>query len=63
MFNNQVDQTATIICPNTNIEMGSFTDPTQAPSTLVGVVVSGNIDIRGTSTVDGSIIVTGGRAR
>ena len=32
MFNNQVDQTATIICPNTNIEMGSFTDPTQAPA-------------------------------
>jgi Tfp pilus assembly protein PilX len=59
MFNNQVDQTATIICPNTNIEMGSFTDPTQSPSTLVGVVVTGNIDIRGTSSVDGSIIVTG----
>ena len=39
LFNNLVDQTATIICPNTNIEMGSFTDPTQAPSTLVGVVV------------------------
>jgi len=52
-------KTATIVAPQTNIEMGSFTDPTAAPSTLVGVVVSGNIDIRGTSVIDGSIIVTG----
>lgn len=59
MFDNKVDDTATIVCPNTNIEMGSFTDPTKAPSTLIGVVVAGNIDIRGTSIVDGSIIVTG----
>jgi Tfp pilus assembly protein PilX len=58
-FENKVDDTATIVCPQTNIEMGSFTSPSQAPSTLVGVVVAGNIDIRGTSTVDGSIIVTG----
>jgi len=58
-FNNVADQTATIVAPQTNIEMGSFTDPTQAPSTLVGVVVTGNIDIRGSSVVDGSIIVTG----
>ena len=59
LFNNQVDQTATMVCPQTNIEMGSFTDPSAAPSTLVGVVVTGNIDIRGSSVVDGSIIVTG----
>ena len=39
--------------------MGSFTDPGKAPSTLVGVVVAGNIDIRGNSAIDGSIIVTG----
>jgi hypothetical protein len=58
-FDNKVDQTATIVAPQTNMEMGSFTDPTQAPSTLVGVVVAGNIDIRGTSTVDGSVIITG----
>jgi hypothetical protein len=58
-FDNKVDDTATIVCPQTNIEMGSFTSPSQAPSTLVGVVVAGNIDIRGTSTIDGSIIVTG----
>lgn len=58
-FNNLVDSTATIIAPNTNIEMGSFTDPGTATSTLVGVVVAGNIDIRGYSVVDGSIIVTG----
>jgi Tfp pilus assembly protein PilX len=58
-FNNLVDQTATMVCPQTNIEMGSFTDPSKAPSTLIGVVVTGNIDIRGSSVVDGSIIVTG----
>ena len=55
MFNNQVDDTATIVSPQVNIEMGSFTNPNNAPSTLVGVVVAGNIDIRGTSSVDGSI--------
>jgi len=59
LFDNQVDQTATIVAPQTNIEMGSFTNPLQSPSTLNGVVVAGNIDIRGTSVVDGSIIVTG----
>ena len=59
MFNNKVDQTATLVAPQTNIEMGSFTDPNKAPSTLIGVVVAGNLDIRGTSIVDGSIIVTG----
>jgi Tfp pilus assembly protein PilX len=59
MFNNKVDQTATLVAPQTNIEMGSFTDPLKAPSTLVGVVVAGNLDIRGTSIVDGSIIITG----
>jgi len=59
MFNNQVDQTATIVSPQVNIEMGSFTDPNSAPSTLIGVVVAGNIDIRGSSNVDGSIIITG----
>jgi hypothetical protein len=59
LFNNKVDQTATIVAPQTNIEMGSFTDPKSAPSTLVGVVVAGNLDIRGTSIVDGSILVTG----
>ncbi len=59
LFDNQVDQTATIVSPQVNIEMGSFTNPDAAPSTLVGVVVAGNIDIRGTSIVDGSIIVTG----
>lgn len=59
LFDNQVDQTATMVCPQTNIEMGSFTDPGSAPSTLVGVVVTGNLDIRGSSVVDGSIIVTG----
>ena len=59
MFDNQADQTATLVAPQTNVEMGSFTDPAKAPSTLVGVVVAGNIDIRGSSVVDGSVIVTG----
>jgi hypothetical protein len=58
-FENVADSTATIVAPQTNIEMGSFSDPTTAPSKLVGVVVAGNIDIRGSSTVDGSLIVTG----
>jgi len=57
-FDNQVDQTATIVSPQVNIEMGSFTTSGK-PSTLVGVVVAGNIDIRGTTNIDGSIIVTG----
>ncbi len=59
LFDNQADATATIVAPNTNIEMGSFRAPTEAPSTLTGVVVAGNIDIRGRSTVDGSVIVVG----
>ena len=57
-FDNSVDQTATIVAPQTNIEMGSFTTSGK-PSKLVGVVVAGNIDIRGTTTIDGSIVVTG----
>jgi hypothetical protein len=59
LFDNQADETATIIAPNTNIEMGSFERPGEAPSTMKGVVVAGNIDIRGTGIVDGSIIVVG----
>jgi hypothetical protein len=59
LFDNQFDETATMIIPQTNVEMGSFTDPAGAPSTLKGVVVAGNLDVRGTSVVDGSIIITG----
>jgi hypothetical protein len=59
LFNNLTDQTATIVAPQTNIEMGSFTDPGNTPSTLIGVVVAGNIDIRGNTLVDGSLVVTG----
>jgi hypothetical protein len=51
--------TATMICPQTNIEMGSFTKPGDSSSVLTGVVVAGNLDIRGESSVDGSIIITG----
>jgi hypothetical protein len=62
VINNQVDQSVTIMAPNTNIEIGSYVDPAGNPSTLVGVVVAGNIDIRGTANVDGSLIVTGNGA-
>ena len=58
-FNNQVDPSVTIMAPNTNIEMGSYQNPGGNPSTLVGVVVAGNIDIRGSANVDGSLLVTG----
>ena len=58
-FDNQADETATIVAPQTNIEMGSFERPGEAPSTMKGVVVAGNIDVRGVSVVDGSVIVTG----
>jgi Tfp pilus assembly protein PilX len=58
LFDNLIDQTATIVAPQVNIEMGSFTTAGK-PSTLVGVVVAGNIDIRGTTNIDGSIVVTG----
>ncbi len=59
LFDNKADETATIVAPQTNIEMGSFERPGEAPSKLVGVVVAGNIDIRGVGIVDGSILVTG----
>jgi hypothetical protein len=62
MFKNTFDTSATMVCPQTNIEMGSFTAPGGVPSTLSGVVVTGNIDIRGSSNIDGSIIVTGNGA-
>ena len=58
-FDNTFDETATIVAPQTNIEMGSFERPGEAPSKLVGVVVAGNIDVRGVSEVDGSVIVVG----
>jgi Tfp pilus assembly protein PilX len=58
-FDNQANPTASIIAPQVNIEMGSYTDPSKAPSTMLGVVVVGNMDIRGTTLIDGSLIVTG----
>jgi hypothetical protein len=59
VFDNKLDQSATLVAPQTNIELGSFERPGTAVSTMVGVVVAGNIDIRGNTTIDGSIIVTG----
>ena len=62
-INNQVDGSVTIMAPNTNIEMGSYVDPAANPSTLIGVVVAGNIDVRGSAIVDGSMIVAGNGAQ
>jgi hypothetical protein len=62
-FNNTVDPTVTILAPNTNIEMGSFLNPGGNPTTLVGVVVAGNLDVRGSANFDGSVIVTGAGAQ
>ena len=62
-FNNTLDPTVTILAPNTNIEMGSFTNPGGNPTTLVGVVVAGNLDVRGSANFDGSVIVTGAGAQ
>lgn len=61
-ISNTTDTSVTIEAPNTNIEMGSYQAPGDNPSTLVGVVVAGNIDIRGSASVDGSLIVTGNGA-
>jgi hypothetical protein len=62
-FNNTTDPTVTIMCPNTNIEMGSYSsNPDSNPSTLVGVVVAGNLDVRGSANFNGSVIVTGAGA-
>jgi Tfp pilus assembly protein PilX len=58
-FDNVWDQSATILSPQVNIEMGAFEKVGSSQSRLVGVVVVGNIDIRGCATIDGSIIVTG----
>jgi hypothetical protein len=62
-FNNTTDPTVTILAPNTNIEMGSFQGSADANlSTLTGVVVAGNLDVRGSANFNGSVIVTGNGA-
>jgi len=52
-----IKQQATIMAPQTNIEMGSFTAPGQATCSFQGVVVAGCFDVRGTADIDGTIIV------
>lgn len=47
---------ATMMCPQTNIEMGSFTAPGQAKCSFQGVVVAGVFDVRGVANIDGTIV-------
>ena len=49
------ETSATIISPQVNIEMGSFSSQ-NVTSELKGVVVGGNVDIRGKCIVDGCLI-------
>ena len=58
-FDNVADQTATIVAPQTNIEMGSFTDPTRRPARWSASSWRATSTSAARSTVDGSIIVTG----
>lgn len=53
-------QRATIMAPQTNIEMGSFVAPGNATCSFQGVVVAGCFDVRGVADIDGTIIVVGG---
>jgi hypothetical protein len=66
VFNNTSDPTATILAPNTNVDCGSFDAPPTGPlptSSLTGVVVAGNVNMRGGAwNVDGSIITLGKNA-
>jgi len=57
-----IKQQATIMAPQTNIEMGSFTAPGQASCSFQGVVVAGCFDVRGNADIDGTIIVPTGAA-
>jgi len=51
-FNNSIMEEATILAPNYNVDIGN----TSSESTITGVVLGGVVDIRGTATIDGSII-------
>lgn len=53
----KIKEQATIMAPQTNIEMGSFTAPGAATCSFKGVVVAGCFDVRGTADIDGTIIV------
>ncbi len=59
VFNNKFDDTVTICSPQVNIEMGSYEVGKTNGILMKGVVVAGNIDVRGEGCIDGSVIVTG----
>lgn len=52
----KIKEQATIMAPQTSIEMGSFSTPGQAHCSFRGVAVVGNMDIRGVADIDGTII-------
>ncbi len=52
-----IKEQATIMAPQTNIEMGSYTNPASAQCSFQGIVVAGCFDVRGTANIDGTIIV------
>lgn len=56
------ETSVSILAPQTNIEMGSYEDGKENLVKLRGVVVAGNIDIRGKGWIDGALINTGNAA-
>jgi PilX N-terminal len=51
-FNNTEMEEATILAPNYNVDIGN----TSSESVITGIILGGVVDIRGTATIDGSII-------
>ncbi|MCK4628729.1 MAG: hypothetical protein KAT56_06970, partial [Sedimentisphaerales bacterium] len=51
-FNNSIMEEATILAPNYNVDIGN----TSSESAITGIILGGVVDIRGTATIDGSII-------
>lgn len=56
-----IKEQATIMAPQTNIEMGSFTAPGKSSCSFQGVVVAGVFDVRGVAYIDGSIVALDAR--
>jgi hypothetical protein len=52
VFNNTVMAETTILAPNYNVDIGSGT----GNSTLTGLVLGGVVDVRGSATIDGTIV-------
>ena len=56
-FYNDFLEESTILAPNFNVNIGSFTKgETGTPSVLNGIIVGGTVDIRGEVTVDGTVL-------